>query len=331
MSAVAGAQTRALFYLTDSAESLASFYRNAPRIDIVVPVWYRTNGQGVITGTPHPRVLQAARQAGVAVMPIVVNPGFRTDVFHQLANSSTARARLIRSLIEECKTHGLAGIQFDFEGVAAADGPALTRLVEEAGEAFRAAGKKLSLAAIPRSFDRPSRSVYGQYVWSRLQGAYDVQRLGQAVDFLTWMTYDQHTRFTTPGPVAGYPWVVDQLQYLLRHVPKEKISLGIPQYGRRWYSDKGSMRMATVSALEAKAMAAGRQIGVEWDPAERAPWFWFPRDEVREWVFFNDARAFAARLELARAQGLHSFSVWVLGMEDPELWKQLPARSGRLQ
>jgi spore germination protein YaaH len=199
---------QALFYLTDSADSLRSFYEHARQIDILVPVWYKTDGAGNVTGSPHPRVLQAARAAGVAVMPIIVNPGFRKDIFQQLANTTAFRARMIQTLVGECRRYGYAGIQLDFEGVAVADRNALTRLVEEAAAAFHKAGFQLSLAAVPRSRDRPAGSPYSQHAWSNLQGAYDVPKLGAAVDFLTWMTYDQHMRLTTPGPVAAYPWVV---------------------------------------------------------------------------------------------------------------------------
>ena len=42
------------------------------------------------------------------------------------------------------------------------------------------------------------------------------------------MTYDQNTRWTMPGPVAGWQWTVENLDYALQFVPKEKLSLGIP-------------------------------------------------------------------------------------------------------
>ena len=321
-----GQPMQALFYLTDSAESLRSFYEHARQIDIVVPTWYKTDGTGNVTGGPHPRVLQAARASGVAVMPIVVNPGFRKDIFHALANTAAFRTRLIRSLVAECRRYGYMGIQLDFEGVAAADRSLLTRLVEEASQAFHKAGFRLALAAVPRSRDRPAPTPHSQYTWTNLQGAYDVAKLGAAVDFLTWMTYDQHMRLSTPGPVAGYSWVVEQVDYVLRHVPRGKVSLGIPQYGRRWYSGKGGMEMATIGLNEARALAGAARAQIQWDPRERAPWFSFTRWEAREYVFFNDARAFQERYELAANRGLHSVSVWVLGMEDPDIWKLLKRR-----
>ena len=50
------------------------------------------------------------------------------------------------------------------------------------------------------------------------------------------MTYDQNTRWTMPGPVAGYPWTVENVEYALQFVPKEKLSMGIPVYGYHWFA-----------------------------------------------------------------------------------------------
>jgi spore germination protein YaaH len=52
---------------------------------------------------------------------------------------------------------------------------------------------------------------------------------------------------------------------------------------------------------------------------------YFYRDNVREWIFYSDARTFGARYQLARERGLAGFASWVLGSEDPGIWKLLPS------
>ena len=50
------------------------------------------------------------------------------------------------------------------------------------------------------------------------------------------MTYAQHTGGSSPGPVAGYPWMQACLEYLLAlGVPPGKISLGLAGYSDWWY------------------------------------------------------------------------------------------------
>jgi len=326
------AQPSALFYLTRDAWSVKSFLHHAAQIHTVSPAWYETNDQGTLSGKADPSVLEAARKANVQVMPLVVNPGFDQQTFHRLATNQAARRKLIESLAAECRLRRYAGFQLDFEGVAIADRDALTRLAAEAASALHEAGFQLSVAVVPRSSDQPGAGGFSQWAFANLQGAYDLAALSKSVAFISWMTYDQHMRHTTPGPIAGYPWVVEQLDYLLRHVPKEKVSLGIPLYGRRWYSGTRApgrdpaVRMATASYPEAIHLAASRKTPVLWDNLERAPWFAFYRDEVREYVFFNDGRAFGERYELARRRGLRGFSCWVLGVEDPEIWNRISKR-----
>jgi spore germination protein YaaH len=42
-----------------------------------------------------------------------------------------------------------------------------------------------------------------------------------------------------------------------------------------------------------------------------------------EWLYLENARSFAAKLALMREKKLRGFSAWVLGPEDPEIWKAL--------
>jgi spore germination protein YaaH len=48
---------------------------------------------------------------------------------------------------------------------------------------------------------------------------------------------------------------------------------------------------------------------------------------MREWIFFTDLRTFKDRYELVQKNGLQGFCSWVLGEEDPAIWKFLPQRT----
>jgi spore germination protein YaaH len=58
---------------------------------------------------------------------------------------------------------------------------------------------------------------------------------------------------------------------------------------------------------------------------DRSSWFYFYRDQTREWVFYTDARTFRERLGLVKEHGLQGFCSWVLGQEDPAVWDGLPS------
>ena len=331
MQAVALLALKAVFYMTSEAGSVRSFLAHTKQIDIVIPAVYSADAEGVVRGTLDPQMMEAARQDGVPVMPIIVNPGFDQPTVHAMLINPEVRTRLARRLLEECRRHRFYGIQFDFENVAVADRDALTALVRETAAALGAEGFKLSIAAMYQSPAHPGSGGYSRWLYDNWLGAYDLPEIAKHVEFISVMTYDQHTDRTPPGPIAGLGWVEEVLRHCLKLIPKEKLSLGIPLYGRRWHAaaPAGDARpaVATLSAPEAIALAAEMGARPQFDPRDRAPWFHFLRDGVREYVFYSDARSFRERYRLAERHGVHGFSAWVLGAEDPAIWKLLTARS----
>jgi spore germination protein YaaH len=325
-----GAQPKVLFYMTDAPDSVRSFLAHADKIDILAPQMYETDGTGLVSGALNPAVAEWAKRKRVPVMPLIVNGGFNQPEMHKLLTSPAAQTAVITTLIAECRKHGWVGIQYDFENIALTDSEAYTRFVVEAASAFRRAGLQFSLAAVPRAEDYAGRGAYSRWMYANWRGAFDLAAIGKVVDFVSWMTYDQHTRHTPPGPIAGMPWTERLMNYARQHVPKEKLSLGIPTYGRHWHAGAAGrgaepgIQLSSITCANAAALASQFKAQVEWDEREQAPWFWFERDNNREYVFFNNSASFRARYEYARKQGFHSVSVWVLGGEDPELWEALP-------
>ncbi|MBV9763161.1 MAG: glycosyl hydrolase [Acidobacteriaceae bacterium] len=327
---------KALFYLTDNPLSVQSFLNHAAKIDILVPTWYSVDAAGLVWGGPNALVMETARRARVPVMPIVVNPAFNQENFHKFASAPDARRRFIQTLIEESKKHGYLGFQFDFENIALTDGGLLTALVTETAQAFHAEHLQLSIATVPNAPGYPGHGGFAKWIFENWRGAYDLKALSEQVDLICLMTYDEHTRYTPPGPVAGYPWTLENLDYALKVVPKEKLSLGIPVYGYRWFAgeptrpgpnveERPANSAETVGALAVQQLVAEYHAEIQWDPQDRVSWFYFYRDQTREWVFFTDARTFRERYNLVRERGIEGFCSWVLGEEDPAIWDLLPA------
>ncbi len=326
----ASAAPKALFYLTADPKGIQSFLDHAAKIDILVPTWYRVDADGNVSGGPDATVMDAARRFHVPVMPIVVNPGFNQSDFHKLVTAPAARQKMIAYLVAECAKQGYAGIQYDFENIIDTDRDALTTMVQESAAALHRANLQLSIATVPNAPGQAGEGAFSKWIFTNWRAAYDLKGIGAAVDLLCLMTYDEHTRYTPPGPVAGYIWTRDNLEYALQFVPKDKLSLGIPVYGYRWFAGdpgaegKPNMRAATVSGLEVRQLITQFHPDIQWDAADRSSFFYFYRDATREWVFYTDARTFRERYDLAAARGLQGFCSWVLGEEDPAIWDLLP-------
>jgi spore germination protein YaaH len=69
------ARPKALFYMTESPQSVRSFLAHVNKVDIIVPTWYQVDANGLVWGGPNPLVLQTAKAHHVPVVPIVTNAG----------------------------------------------------------------------------------------------------------------------------------------------------------------------------------------------------------------------------------------------------------------
>lgn len=324
----------AMFYMLDQQKSIDAFERHANRIDVLVPTWYAVDAHGLVSGEPNPLVMAVAKANDVTVMPIVSAGGDRA-AFHQLLGDDKARRAMIDALLTQAQQYKFSGFQFDFENIAWTDRDALTLLTRETADALHKHGLQLSMAVVPYAPGHAGRGEFSKWIWEYWRGAYDLAALGKVLDLVCLMTYDQHTRWTTPGPVAGMPWTMEHLTFALKSVPKEKLSLGIPLYGYHWYAGnpvredgKEASNIAAEYIDADISLPLARQYGatVQWDPVEHESWFYFYRDQMREWVFLPDAHAFRDRYALVKQQGLQGFCSWVLGAEDPAVWNELPER-----
>lgn len=329
------AAPQALFYMTDAPDSVRSFLAHSGKIDLLVPAWYNVDENGLVTGAPNATVLAAAQNQGLPVMPIVAL--FSKTRFHSLAGSADAQQRMNDALLREAKLHGYAGFQIDFEHVDYLDRDLLTALVAHSADALHGAGLKLTIATVPNEPGYPGNGGFSKWMYTDWRGAYDLAALAKSVDLICLMTYDQHTRWTMPGPVAGWQWTVDNLEYALKFVPKEKLSLGIPLYGYHWSTgapitdkttgdERPNLTGEYIKSADAEQLAAQFATKPDWDATDHAAFFWFYRDQMREWVFYTDQRTFHDRYQLAIDRGLAGFCSWSLGEEDPEIWSALPDR-----
>lgn len=324
----------ALFYMTNSSNSVEDFMEHSRQIDLLVPTWYNVDGKGAVTGEPNLRVLERAKREKLPVAPIVAL--FDHVKFHQLATNAEAQDRMNQAFVNAAKKHGYVGFQIDFEEIDVADRDLLSALVAKTAAAMHENHLQLSIATVPNMPGHAEQTDYSKWMFASWRGGYDLAALAKSVDLICLMTYDQHTRLTTPGPVTGWQWTIDNLDYALKFVPASKLSLGIPIYGYHWYTkvgpnskgvDKPRVSAATISAPHAVKLAESFQVKPQWDEQDHTAFYYFNREQLREWVFYTDARTFTDRYALTEKYGLQGFCSWVLGEEDQSMWKALPVRA----
>ena len=330
VSASAQAPER-LFYYVDREDSYRSFVAHADRITVLGPQVYTVDSLGIVYGSLDRRVLELAKARGVKVMPLLVNEGFNQPALRRLLADSAAKARAINSLVELCRRHGYWGIQFDVENINIQDRDRFTAWFTDAARALHAGGFTISAAIVHQTDDLAGPTGYHRFLADSWR-TFDLAALGKVADFLSVMSYAQHTRRTPPGPVAGMPWVRQVVDHFLRYVPAEKLSLGIPLYGDHWSarSDPGAERARTaansVSWSWGSGIAERNGATIKWDDVQQVPYASFEVGGTFEWLYLENRRSFAAKLALMREKRLRGFSAWVLGPEDPGIWEELGRR-----
>jgi spore germination protein YaaH len=329
---VLGARPLALYYYSPDARGLESLEQHASQMTLVAPQTFWVDSEGFVHGAVPSGILETARRAKVAVMPLVVNPGFDRRTASALLRSAKAQRRAATYLAYLAKRDNFVGWQLDLEYIDPEDKSYYTQFVQRTAAQLHRAGRLLSIAVVPRFSDvypdpDPSREFHSDE-WG---APYDFHVLGPLVDFMTLMTYDQHSSNTAPGPVAGYEWVKAALDYATRRVPCQKVLLGIPFYGREWIQSGNVTSARTLTFAEAQNQIEQLRFERLWDERWRTPWFQYSDDSGLHTGWYEDSKSLEAKLQLMEKYHLRGFAAWRLGVEDLAFWTlaTVKGRTGR--
>lgn len=318
-----------LYYIGGGREAIADFAQHADQISIICPASYQIDSDGVISGDVDPRITEIAQAHGIKVMPLFAC--FDQKGIHMLLQDPAARLEAIRLLLFYAMQQHFYGWQFDLENVSFKDKDAYTSFYAQAADSLHAHGLKISMAIVKTDQLAPQRGnvAYQRFLYRDWDGAFDVKRIADVSDFISYMTYDQNTALTPPGPVAGLPWMKDMLQYLLDSgVPPSKISLGIPGYSDYWFptwdsKDGAHSTRAEIGYADAMDLVARYKLHVNWMADQAVHFAYWDNFGVFNWLFLEDAASWKPKLQLAKDHHVLGISVWILGTEDPHTWDVL--------
>ena len=114
--------------------------------------------------------------------------------------------------------------------------------------------------------------------------------------------------------VAPINKVRQVVEYAVTQIPRDKIDLGIPNYGYDWPLPyiQGEIAATTIGNIEAVEIAAANGAQIQFDETAQSPYFNYRADGVWHEVWFEDVRSWKEKFRLVEEYGLRGITVWQL-------------------
>jgi spore germination protein YaaH len=286
---------------------------NLPGLQVISPTWFHLQEDGLIRNNGDKKFVDWAHQNGRQVWGLFDN-SFNPELTHKMLNDTDLRIKVIKQLLSYVDLYQLDGINLDFENVYLKDKEALVQFVRELTPLLH---EKERTVSIDVTFKSKSEN------WSLF---YDRKALGEVVDYVMVMAYDEHGRSSpVAGSVASLPWVEKGLQELLKEVPNEKVLLGVPFYTRLWKEEKdetGKINLSSqaLSMEQAEKWLKEHKGQIVLDEAAGQNYVEVKEGEATYKMWLEDSHSMQKRIELMKKYRLAGIAAWRRGFEKEELW-----------
>ncbi|HHW47300.1 MAG TPA: glycoside hydrolase [Clostridiaceae bacterium] len=309
-------------YIYFGDPSMYKYYVNRTNgsLDVVSPNYFDLydNGTLKLTNSLSTDFINEMHKMGVKVVPFLSNHWDRNKGKKALEN----RAVLAQQIADAVKKYNLDGVNVDIENVTENERDIYTDFVRILRSKLPS-NKEVSVAVAPN----PYNATKG---W---QGSYDYASLAKYSDYLMIMAYDEHYQGGAPGPVASAGFVEASIKYALQRVPKEKIVLGIPFYGRYWKNGT-SYGGYGINAEHVERLIAKYNGYVIFDETYKSPKAIItikPGDEPHYvlgrkldtgtyTIWYENEESIMYKLSLVQKYDLKGTGSWSLGQENPAIW-----------
>ncbi len=294
------------YYVNWDPASMVSLRIHLAHLTHLVPEWLvLQNAKGDLDDQSDATVIAIARQAKLPIIAMVTNyrNGWQAGDLHKILHDPNSRADLIDNIYNNLREHQFAGINIDFEQLAARDRQPMVEFMRQLSARLKPSGLLVTQSA---PVDDP---------------AYDLRQLSQVDDYLVPMVYDEHYQSGEPGPIASDRWFLDQLDRLAKVVKPEKTIIGTGNYGYDWEIGGAGSAETTFGQVMSQGIAS--HAGIEWEASTGNPVLRYQAGGRRHELWFLDAVTALNQVRWAADPGFRGVGLWRLGAEDPDLWNVL--------
>ena len=269
---------------------------------------YGISREGELVPLNDESLIRTAKIGGA--MPLmVITPMDETGMFNEalaayVVSTAERRQALIDAIKVNIETKGLGGVDFDFEYVPVGSRDNYSTLVSEAREQLNPLGYVVTVALAPKTSAEQKGLLYE---------GHDYGAMGAAANYALLMTYEWGYTFGPPLAVSPINQMRRVLDYGVTEIPREKILMGMPNYGYDWKLPfvQGKSQAEKISNEEAAARARRYGVNVQYDMQSQAPnYTYYDSEGIQHQVWFENENSIRAKLALVEEYDLAGVGFW---------------------
>ncbi|MCP4454989.1 MAG: hypothetical protein GY809_26310, partial [Planctomycetes bacterium] len=222
---------------------------------------------------------------------VISAPANKALMYFCLSRDKQVRYNLLADIVGQAAPFD--GVQVDFEVMRAEERSAYLSFLSEIKRKLPQ-NKILSVAV-------PARTAV-------MKDAFPYAAIAAVVDRVIVMAYDEHYRAGPPGPVASIGWCRRVAQFALTQIPRHKLIMGIPLYGRLWQRESVARALKypdTLTLWKESKPPVKRDSG-------KIPHFEITRT-VNGVAYFEDLQSLTEKLSLYKNLGITGTGFWRIG------------------
>ncbi|WP_135556838.1 glycosyl hydrolase family 18 protein [Paenibacillus cymbidii] len=286
-----------------------------PGLNVISPQWFHlADGDGNLKNLADASFVKWAHEQGYQLWALFSN-GFDPKITTDALSSYDKRMKMIKQLVSYVQMYQLQGINIDFENVYLKDKTNVVQFVRELTPFLHEAGVVVSIDVTVRD----GSEVYSLFL--------DRRALGEVVDYMIVMTYDEHwSTSPTAGSVASLPWVEKGITAIMEKddVPASKLVLGVPYYTRIWTEQtkdgKTSVTSKAVGMEAVQNLLKEKKLTPVFDAATGQNYVEYKEGDKTMKIWIEDAVSMKSRTELVKKLRLAGIASWSRTFETPDIW-----------
>ena len=291
----------------DSNAAFSEDMQDVTGVNVVSPTWFSiSSNDGDLSSLASSEYVTAAHEKGMEVWGLMDNFNAETDTTTVLGNTSS-RENLEGQLITEALNNGMDGINIDIE-----------TLPEEASESYVQFMRELSVKCrnnnLVLSVDVPPPYDFNTH--------YNRKELGEVVDYMMVMGYDEHYVGSEAGSVASLSYERNGITGTLESVSKDKIISGIPFYTRLWKTNaSGEVSSQAIGMDHADEILSQYKVTAAWSEETSQDYAEFTDEEGNFCqIWLENEKSIEEKMKLVQQYDLSGVAEWKLGFERAAIW-----------